>query len=586
MRESFTPTLVLVDSGVSAYDLLARRVATAPEHQAFLRPSGSGWAPVTTAEFSRQVDATAAELVRRGVDAGDPVLVMAATSYEWAVTDFAVWRCGAVTVPVYPTASPAQVATIVAATGARVGVVDDDRRTRLTVAGITELGFADLDAPEPSPGEVRELGRRSQGLSGADVASIVFTSGSTGEPRGVEITHTNLVSQAWNVEAAYPSLIHDRATTVIFLPLAHILARGLQVAAVSAGMSVAHVGDPARAVAALAEVRPSFLVVAPRVLDKILERVRATAAEKHLAAVFTAAERVAVRRGRLLEATDAGHRAPWTLWDRLTYAASDKAFFARIRELLGDRLECLLSGSAPLSPTTGLFFRGIGIPVVEGYGLTETTAPATGNLPGAIRSGSVGVPIPGTTVRVADDGEVQVKGPGVCRGYLGEPEGSGFTPDGFLRTGDLGRLDAEGHLWLTGRAKDVVVTSSGKNIAPAGWERLIEGYGPVEHAVVVGDQRPYAAALLFVADVGPDQARAWSEAIVDDPVRLAVLQKAVDAANATVSRAEQVKRWLALRVPLTEDAGLLTPTGKVRRATVMSRAGELIDRLYSWERPA
>ena len=584
MTETSTPILVPADPAVSAYDLLARRLAVAPDHPAFLRPAGTAWTPVTTAEFDRRVDAAAVELVRRGVDVGDRVLVMGATSYEWAIADFAIWRCGAVTVPVYPTASPVQVATILRQTGAAVGVVDDDRRARLAMAGVSELGFADLDPPDPGPDDVGDLSRRSQGLAGADLASIVFTSGSTGEPRGVEITHSNLVSQAWNVEAAYPGLIHDRATTVILLPLAHILARGLQVAAVSAGMTVAHVADPARAVASLAEVRPSFLVVAPRVLEKILERVRSTAADKHLSRAFSAAEAVAVRRGRMLEAADAGRREPWTVSDRLQFAASDRAFFDRVRRLFGGRLECLLSGSAPLAPETALFFRGIGIPVVEGYGLTETTAPATGNLPGAIRSGSVGVPMPGTTIRIAADGEVQVRGPGVCRGYLGEPPGSGFTADGFLRTGDLGRLD-DGHLWLTGRAKDVVVTSTGKNIAPAGWERLVERDGAVEHAVVVGDRRPYAAALLFVSDTLPGCADAWTEAVVDDPARLAALQRVVDAANATVSRAEQVKRWLALRVPLTEGAGHLTPTGKVRRAHVLSQANDLIERLYSAPKP-
>ena len=581
MREATTAILVPVDPGMSAYDLLARRVDAAPEHPAFLRATDSGWQSVTTAEFSRQVDTAAAELLRRGVDAGDPVLVMGATSYAWAVADFAVWRCGAISVPVYPTASPAQVAAIVTSSAARIGIVDDDRRSRLASCGVEELRFADLEAPEPTAAELADLGRRSHGLGGAEVATIVFTSGSTGEPRGVEITHTNLVSQAWNVGAAYSSLIHERASTVIFLPLAHILARGLQVAAVSAGMTVAHVADPARAVASLAEVRPSFLVVAPRVLDKILERVRANAASRHLGRVFAAAERVAVRRGRVLEAADVGRREPWPSWDRLAHRAADAVLFARIRELLGGRLECLLSGSAPLPVETGLFFRGIGIPVIEGYGLTETTAPATGNLPGAIRSGSVGVPVPGTTVRIADDGEVQIAGPGVCRGYHGEPAGSGFTPDGFLRTGDLGRLDDDGHLWLTGRAKDVVVTSSGKNIVPARWERLVERDGGVDHAVLVGDRRPYAAALLFVPDAATPRAGSWSQAVVEDPARLAALQRAVDAANATVSRAEQVKRWLALRVPLTEEAGQLTPTGKVRRGTVLHQAGELIDRLYA-----
>ena len=579
MREYSRPLLVPADPGESVSDLLAARCSSAPGHPAFVRSTPAGWRSVSTAEFSRDVDESAVTLLRRGTSAGDLVLVMAATSYEWAVWDFAIWRCAAVSVPVYPTASPTQVAAIVGQTRARLGIVDRERTGALASAGVEEVP-ADLVACTPSPGEGAELDRRCRGLRGADRATIVFTSGSTGEPRGVEILHSNLVSQARNIQAAYPGLIHDRASTVVFLPLAHILARGLQVAALAAGMTVAHVGDPASAVSSLAQVRPTFLVVAPRVLEKILQRVRASAAEKHLGGVFSAAERVAVRRGRRLEAADEGRREPWTVRDRLLFAASDGLFFVRIRRLLGDRLECLLSGSAPLSAETSLFFRGIGIPVIEGYGLTETTAPATGNLPGAIRSGSVGPPVPGTTIRVSDDAEVQVKGPGVCAGYLGEPTGSGFTDDGFLRTGDLGHLDDDGYLWLTGRAKDILVTAGGKNIAPAGWERVVEQHEAVEHAVMVGDRRPYPAALLFVRDPLDAPAASWADALVEDPHRLAALQKVVDAANASVSRAEQVKRWLAVRIPLSEDAGQLTPTGKVRRAHVLDQARDLVERLY------
>ena len=576
MREASSPLLVPADPSLSAYDLLARRVSVAPDHPAFLRPSPAGWMAVSSVEFGRDVDAAAATLLRRGIGPGEPVLLMSATSYQWAVWDFAVWRCGAVGVPVYPTASAGQVSDILARTGARVGIVDGERRGRLAVAGVDEVD-AGLPGTAATAAELAELAERSERLRGADVATIVFTSGSGGEPRGVEILHCNLVSQALNVQAAYSGLITDRATTLIFLPLAHILARGLQVAALAAGMTIAHVGDPTRAVPTLAEVRPTFLVVAPRVLEKILERVRATAAEAHLGGVFAAAERVAIRRGRMLEATDAERREPWGVADRVGFAASDRLFFARIRRLLGGRLDCLLSGSAPLAAETSLFFRGIGIPVIEGYGLTETTAPATGNLPGRIRSGSVGTPVPGTTIRIAADGEVQVRGPGVCAGYLGERPGAGFTEDGFLRTGDLGRLDEDGFLWLTGRAKDILITASGKNIAPAGWERLVEQDPAVEHAVMVGDRRPYAAALLFV---GGSEATPWAGSLVEDARQLAALQRAVDAANATVSRAEQVKRWLALRVRLSEDAGLLTPTGKVRRAHVVQQAADLIERLY------
>ena len=570
--EAARPPATGADAPTDVIDLLAARLAAHPDHVAFLRRHDHSWVEVTTAEFAADVAVAAAALRDDGVGAGDRVLVAAVTSYPWAVADFAIWLVGAVTVPVYPTASEVQIREIVEDCSPRIGLADEPTR------------FAGLLDARPIDSLVRSTRRRGHPLDDPPelpmsrprtaLASIVHTSGSTGNPRGVEITHANLVSQARAVAADYPEIFTEDARTVIFLPLAHILARGLQVAAVASGMTVAHVDDPTEAVASLREVRPTFLVVVPRMLEKILERVRTTAAARHLGRIFAVAESVAVASGRSAETGVRVRRR-----DRLVHAAFDRLFYARIREVLGGELRWLLSGSAPLDAETSWFFGGAGVPVIEGYGLTETTAPATGNPATAIRSGSVGVPISGTTVRIdapnSDGvGEVLVRGPGVSPGYWGQANDAPTT-DGFLRTGDLGRLDADGYLTLTGRLRDLIVTAGGKNVAPGPWERAVEHSPLVEHALLVGDRRPYPAAVLFVGGrQGPD----WTP--LTDTDLNARLRLVVDAANASVSQPERVKRWVAVPATLSEERGLLTPTGKLRRGPVTAAASALIDQLY------
>lgn len=567
----------------SVIDLVLERVEQAPHHDSFLvRPTPeSKWRPVSTRQFLDAVNHAAAHLIRAGVERGDRVLIWGATSYAWAIADFAVWRAGAIGVPVYPSASPDQVASIVADAEPALAVVDADlpqlapeNRSglgSLPVITLTELARHNDATVE----EIAELSRRSP--SGADLATIVYTSGTTGEPRGVEITHANLVSQVRSVAGDYPGLVNDQARTVIFLPLAHILARALQVAAVASGMTVAHIADPTAAVAALGEVQPTFLVVAPRVLEKIAERVQLAADEKHLGKIFAAARKLAITRGRRLEFAQR-----LTVSERVRFALFDALFYRRIRTLLGGQITALMSGAAPLDPQLSWFFRGMGVPVVEGYGLTETTAPATGNRLDAVRAGSVGVALSGTSVRIAepDDsgvGEVQVKGPGVTRGYRNQPPGTGFTDDGYLRTGDLGRLDADGFLTLTGRANDLIITSGGKNIMPIAWEQAVERSPEVEFAVMVGDRRPYPAALLFI---GGNSDPATPYPTTSDRHLRRSLQHIVDAANRTVSKPEQVKRWVAVSASLSEATGELTATGKIRRDIVLTRAQHLIDELY------
>jgi long-chain acyl-CoA synthetase len=384
--------------------------------------------------------------------------------------------------------------------------------------------------------------------------------------------------------------VNEAGNTVIFLPLAHVLARGLQLICLASGMRIAHLSDPTTVVSTLDTLRPTFLVVVPRVLQKIRAAAAGKAADKGLTRLWAAAETTAVAWGRRSEAVDAGAPVDAGLGLRLRHRLFDALFYQRLRTVMGGRVGYILSGGAALDAELSLFFRGIGVPVIEGYGLTETTAPLTGNLPGRISSGSVGSPLPGLTVRISDDGEVLARGVGVFSGYRNPVHDDTAFVDGFFRTGDLGRLDDQGRLILVGRLKDVIVTSNGKTIVPTRWESAVEASPLVSHAVMVGEGKPYLSALLVL---DPEETRAWALAqgasipplsvpdirAVTDPALRAHLQGAVDAANLLVSRSEQVRRFSLVFADL-DDRGLVTPTMKIKRSVVLDRASATVENLY------
>lgn len=587
-------------------DLLVHRVATAPDHVAFGRRTDGGLVDVTTAAFDAECRALARGLVACGVQPGDRVAVMAPTRYEWAVADFAIWLAGGVVVPIYETASARQVAHVLAGTTPRLALAGGaEHRTALAEADpdlplwTMDAGPDDLAALAASGADVDlgEVERRRLLATPDDVATIVHTSGTSGRQKAARITHGNLVGVVRGVAQAYEEVVHDRAVTIIALPLAHILARGLQLVAVAAGMKVVHEGERTRVVAAFGEVRPTFMVVVPQLLVKIRQAGRDRAADARIGPVFRLAESTAVAWGRHLEARqdDPGRRARPAL--RVRHAFFDRLFYRRMRRLMGDRVEWLLSGAAGLDPTLAHFFRGIGVPVIEGYGLTETTAPATGLRPGDLRAGSVGTPLPGTTIRIADDGEVLVRGVGVLPGYVDPADDADAFVDGFFRTGDLGSLDDAGRLTLHGRRKNLIVTASGKNVAPEPWEDAVTRSPLVAHAVLVGEGRSHLTALLLV---DPDGVRRWAQQsgntdvvaqldaplpddglVLDHPALLARLQRPFDRANAEVSRAEQARAFVPLLVDVTAASNFITPTLKLRRDTLLEAAARHIEALYA-----
>ncbi|MCY1675666.1 AMP-dependent synthetase/ligase [Pseudarthrobacter sp. SL88] len=616
MKEFTSPPLADLSEHRNATDLLMHRFRTSPDHVAFeVRASGApvsdSWQQVTTGQFVKEVRALAKGLIAAGLRPGDAMAIMSPTRYEWAVADMAAWFAAAVVVPIYETSAQPQVTAVLEDAAVRLAIAGTAAHAALLDHGFAESGSAHLGVwtMDARPGaDLAALVQRGSDVPDSDVeerrllhdldsvATIVYTSGTTAAPKGALITHRNFVGQILNVGAAYTSVVREGGNTIIFLPMAHVLARGLQLICLANGMRIAHLSDPRDVVPALGALKPTFLVVVPRVLQKIQASAAAAAAQKHLGGVWAMAQGTAVEWGRFMEAhdADASLRAPLGL--RARRGLFDRLFYARLRALVGGRLDCLLSGAGALDADLSLFFRGLGLPVIEGYGLTETTAPLTGNLPGAIRSGSVGVPMPGTTVRISDEGEVLARGIGVFSGYRRSADSADAFVDGFFRTGDLGELDTQGRLTLRGRIKDVIVTAGGKTVTPSIWEGYVEGDPLVAHAVMVGEGKPYLGGLVLL---DPETVAAWAEregisdiaglripddggaVEIDDARLLTAVEKVVSAANARLARSEQVRRFVLLLADLNENHGMVTPTMKLKRSVFTERARHFVENLYT-----
>ncbi|PNI09870.1 long-chain fatty acid--CoA ligase [Arthrobacter sp. AFG7.2] len=593
-----------------------QRFRTSPDHVAFevRAPGGTitdPWRQVTTRQFVEDVRALAKGFIAAGLQPGESLAIMSPTRYEWAVADMAAWFAAAIVVPIYETSAAPQVAAVLDDAGVRLAIAGTAEHALLLDKGFEETGHpglgvwtmdarpgADLTALIAGGVSVTdsEVEERRLLANLTSVATIVYTSGTTAAPKGALITHGNFVGQVLNVAAAYTGVVREGGNTVIFLPMAHVLARGLQLICLANGMRIAHLSDPRDVVPALGVLKPTFLVVVPRVLQKIQASAAAAAARKRLGRVWALAQQTAVAWGRFAEAHDADPsvRAPLSL--RARHALFDRLFYARLRTLVGGRLGYLLSGAAALDAELSLFFRGLGLPVVEGYGLTETTAPLTGNLPGAITAGTVGVPMPGTTVRISDQGEVLARGVGVFSGYRNQADDAAAFADGYFRTGDLGGLDEQGRLTLKGRIKDVIVTAGGKTVTPAIWEGYVEGDPLVAHAVMVGEGKPYLGGLVLL---DPESVTAWAEregiadlaglriphdggaVRIDDARLLGAIGKAVSSANAKLARSEQVRKFVLLLADLSEANGMVTPTLKLKRGAFTERARHFVDTLYT-----
>jgi long-chain acyl-CoA synthetase len=596
VREFSVPATTEVGPDEALTDMLATNVA---EHgdEVGLRVRRNGqWQDVTWKEFGAQVAGVAKGLVAAGVAPGDRVALQAKTRYEWTVLDFAIWTAGAAVVPIYETSSPDQVAWILSDSGATAVVVERDEHAAavesvrdqapdLRSVYVIEDGAVDqlVEAGKDVPDS--ELTARRATLSADSLATLIYTSGTTGRPKGCELTHANFLFEIGNGMSLLGRFMNMQGSLLLFIPLAHVLARVLQVGAVKTRTVIGHTPDVSNLVQDLGEFRPTFVLAVPRVFEKVFNSAKAKAEGDGKGKIFDRAAQVAIDWSRAQDTGGAG------LALKAQHALFDKLVYGKLRAALGGRCLGAISGGAPLGERLGHFFRGIGVTVYEGYGLTETTAAASVNHDDALRIGTVGRPLPGVEFAIADDGEVLIRGGIVMRGYWRNEEATkeAIDSEGWFHTGDLGELDNDGFLKITGRKKEILVTAGGKNVAPAVLEDRLRAHRLVSQCIVVGDQRPFIAALITLDQ---EALPAWLESkgkpkdqsieqVREDPELKAEIDAAVKDANKAVSQAEAIKKFTILGTDFTEDNGMLTPSLKLKRAVVMKEFDAEVEDLYA-----
>jgi long-chain acyl-CoA synthetase len=596
VREYSVPALVERSPDRNLTDMIVRNADRA-DLVSFSRKVDGRWEDVTARQFRDEVAAVAKGLIAGGLQPGDRVALMSRTRYEWTLCDYAIWFAGGVVVPMYETSSAEQVEWILADSGAVACFVEAQRHAdlvnsvRAQLPAVRAVWTLDGGAPDELAAagagvDEPELERRRITATQDDLATIVYTSGTTGRPKGCEITHGNLLFELENATRALPELFHKPdGSTLLFLPLAHIFARIIEVGCILCQQRLGHVPDVSTLLPDLAEFQPTYVLAVPRVFEKVFNSASQKAHAEGKGKIFDAAAGVAIAYSQAQDGGGVG------LALRAKHAVFDRLVYRKLRAVLGGRTRWAVSGGAPLGERLGHFFRGVGLTVIEGYGLTETTGAATFNRPDQLRVGTVGRPIPGGAVRITEEGEAVVAGPHVFRGYWRNDVATAeaFTEDGWFHTGDIGELDEDGYLRITGRKKDIIVTAAGKNVAPAVIEDRIRAHHLVSQVVVVGDAQPYVAALVTI---DPEAFAAWKEKtgkptdatvadLVDDPDLRAEVQAAIDEGNKAVSRAESVRRFRILPVDLTEANGYLTPSLKVKRNVVTKEFAAEIDALYS-----
>lgn len=598
MRQFSVPPLVVVPPETNITDLLLRQAEKASNPALFSRLDASGsWQNVSATDFLADVNALAKGLMASGVGAGDRVGIMSRTRYEWSLVDFAIWFAGAISVPIYETSSPSQVAWNLGDSGAVAAFGESAHHENIILQAVTAEGLTDLQHVWQLEGNgldaLREAGRgvsddelesRRSAAGLADTATIIYTSGTTGRPKGCELTHGNFVELSDNALAIIGEIVHEDAKTIMFLPLAHVFARFISVLAMAAGTTVAHTPDIKNLLADLQSYEPTFILAVPRVFEKVYNSAMTKAEDGGKGPIFHRAADTAIAYSKARQEGRIG------LGLKLRHALFDKLVYGKLRAAMGGHVAHAVSGGGPLGERLGHFFQGIGMQVLEGYGLTETTAPISVNTPSRIKIGSVGKPLPGNAVKIAEDGEILTQGVCVMRGYYKRDDLTADTfDDGWFRTGDIGRLDEEGFVWITGRKKEIIVTAGGKNVIPALLEDQIRADALVSQVLVVGDNRPFIGALVtldqealpgWLQRHGLPAGTSLEEA-GDNPVVKAAVQDLITAANGSVSQAEAIKSFRIVPADFTEASGHLTPSMKVKRAQVMKDFETIIEEMYS-----
>ncbi|GAB4098686.1 long-chain fatty acid--CoA ligase [Sinomonas halotolerans] len=604
MREIIVPPLVPEPVAKNTTDFVVEQAEKPVDMPLFAVRSASGaWEDVSASAFRADVSRIAKGLIAEGIGAGDRVGIMARTCYEWSLIDFAIWFAGAVSVPIYETSSPSQIAWNLSDSGAvaafgeaahhedairqavDAGNLDSVRRVwQMTPSGLDALRSAGERISD------EELEARRTAATLESPATIIYTSGTLGRPKGCVLTHGNFVALSENAAAALSEVVQPGAKTIMFLPLAHVFARFISVLAVAAGCQVAHTPDVKNLLPDLQSFSPTFILAVPRVFEKVYNSALTKAEDAGKGKIFHAAADTAIAWST---AHDDGGSPSLGL--RLRHAVFDLLVYRKLRAAMGGHVKYAVSGGGPLGTRLGHFFHGIGLLVLEGYGLTETTAPISVNTPSLVKIGTVGAPLPGNGVRIADDGEILAKGVCVMRGYhqREDLQSESFT-DGWFHTGDIGELDADGYVRITGRKKDIIVTAGGKNVVPAQLEDPIRADALVSQVVVVGDNRPFIAALVTLDEEalpgwlerhGLPQGLTVQQAAELPEVRSHV-QSVIDHANTHVSKAESIRSFRIVPTDFTEASGHLTPSLKVKRAQVLGDFADYVEEIYSTRKDA
>ncbi|MGG7508537.1 AMP-dependent synthetase/ligase [Plantibacter sp. YIM 135249] len=595
MDQFDVPAVVAADPNANTTDLLVKRLAATPNAPLFAVPRGQDWQDISTAEFHRQVIALAKGLVAAGIEPGDKIGLMCKTRYEWTLIDFATWFAGAVLVPIYETSSPSQVQWILGDSGATSVILETpdhfakfdevhgdlplvDQVWQIDLGDLTKLTEQGVEVPD------EEIERRRNLAVGSDIATLIYTSGSTGRPKGCVLTHSNFVELSRNSGVALKEVVSvPGASTLLFITTAHVFARFISVLCVHTGVKTGHQPDTKQLLPSLGTFKPTFLLAVPRVFEKVYNSSEQKAEAGGKGKIFRKAADTAIEYSKALETGN----VPFGL--KLRFALFDKLVFSKIKTAMGGRVQYAVSGSAPLGARLGHFFHALGIVILEGYGLTESTAPATVNLAKKSKIGTVGPALPGVSIRLAEDGEIELKGINIFKEYWKNPEATAEAfNEGWFRTGDLGSFDSDGFLTITGRKKEIIVTAGGKNVIPAALEDPIRANPVIGQVVVVGDQKPFIAALVtldpdmlptWLANNGQDGSLTMEQA-AENPAVLAEIQRAIDVANTKVSRAESIRKFVILKSELTEASGHLTPKLSVKRNIIVKDFADTIDSMY------
>jgi long-chain acyl-CoA synthetase len=590
-----TPGSAVVPYTDNVVSALMARAHDAPDHAALAYRQTDGFVSIGTADFAREALELAAGIVAMGAEPGTRIALFSSTRWEFTLFDYAIWASGCAAVTVYETSSAEQVEWIVGDSESRMIICESeamrrvfdsiaDRVTDCASVFVIEDGATDRLKDLATQESRADVERRIEAISHSDLATLVYTSGTTGQPKGCILTHGNFIWETRQMITMAPEVMNDSQRQLMFLPLAHVWARLVEVACVSTGVTIYYSTGIPQLTDELTMVKPTWIFSVPRVFEKIYNAAKQRADTDGKGSIFDRAVNVAVAYSKGL---DTGRRS---LWNRIQYTVFDRLVYGKLRTVFGGELKYAFSGGAPLGERLGHFFRGVGVTTLEGYGLTETTAGTTQNTPGQVRVGSVGRPFPGTSIKVADDGEVMIKGGQIFAGYWKNEPASRevFDPDGWLRSGDIGEIDAQGFLTITGRKKEIIVTAGGKNVAPAVLEDRVRAHPLVSQVMVVGDAKPFIAALVTIDQ---DSLPSWSAAhdkpssslvdLLDDPDLAAEIQSAIDDGNTAVSHAEAIKSFRILPRDLTIDGGELTPTFKLRRAIVAKEFESVISDIYA-----